>query len=370
MDFIKAAFQDAVFEDGYMWVFDNLIQALCKININNFEMEIVDCYKGKEKFYARKIFRIQDKFYLAGQKSADILIYDRKKRGKEIAFCLQESTESDDSIKYVGFFLYNNDIYFFPKYIDNGIICFETSDRKFSKKRLLESSLRKKLEGDDLTLRCFSFYKDDMWFVLNRTGMYGKYNFGNGKADLYRTDSSNTLFSGICFDGDQIWLTETDNSNVICEGKQIIHILGEQSYWGIYTTEGGIFVPPYKSDKLIFIEKETLKVSIMRLPLTEREKEQVINHHFYDDGNLIYLFPLNSDPLFVFDKKKGSIQRFKLKCEGYIERCLKDKKVLLKEDEDINFKYLLRFYEFPSNLKNEQEKNKNEMGKIIWGIIQ
>ena len=106
MDSVKASFQDAVFEDGYMWVFDNLIQAICRIDVDTFEMEIISDYKGKKRFNTQKIFLIQDKFYLVTRESTEILIYDRKKQGEDTAFFLQKSTVNENSTKYVGFFLH------------------------------------------------------------------------------------------------------------------------------------------------------------------------------------------------------------------------------------------------------------------------
>lgn len=369
MDSVKASFQDAVFEDGYMWVFDNLIQAICRIDVDTFEMEIISDYKGKKRFNAQKIFLIQDKFYLVTRESTEILIYDRKKQGEDTAFFLQKSTVNENSTKYVGFFLHKNNIYFFPKYIDNGVVCFETSIKKYSKKNFLQPPLRTKLGDGDLILRCFSFYEEAMWFVLNRAGVYGRYDFIDGSADLYQTDTVSNLLSGICFDGDHVWLTETDSNHVICEGKQIIDVSGEQSYWGLYPTTGGIFIPPYKSDKLIFIEEGTFKVTIKSLPLTIKEKRQVINHPFHDGDDFIYLFPLYSDPLFVLNKKDGEIKRIKIKCKNYIKKCLTDNKIPVREDEDIDINWLLHFLGMSCSLTYGQVRDRNESGKAIWELI-
>lgn len=370
MDFINASFQDAVFENGYMWVFDNLIQAICKIDTDNFQMEIISGYQGREKFLAHKIVLFEEKFYLLSRISTNVLIYDRKKEGKDSAFFLQESQVEDRAIKYVAFFLYNNCIYFFPHNINKEILCFNIISRKFLKKSGLGVYFKGKGTKTDLFMRSCNFYEGVMWFVIGAAGSYGTYNITNGEVKIFQSEHTKAIFGGVCFDGEDVWLIKENSNEVICEGKKTIQLIEEQSHSEIHLVREGIIVTPFMSDIVMFIPKNTSAVSLFKLPLIEKEKEKVINHYYCSNEDFVYLLPLSTGPIFVFDTKTLELKRVKIKCKNYIERCLKDRKILVKEDEDIHFENFLQFCECASKLKNEQEKNEIEMGKIIWETVQ
>lgn len=371
MDEIRASFCDAVFEDGYMWVFDNLIQAICKINMDTFKMEIISCYEGKEIFVVQKILLYQNKFYMSTISSAKILIYDRKMQGNREAFYLQEPLEDKGPIGT--FFRYDNCLYFLPRRIDERIICFDILTGRYFNKIFLESDMKNELKKYGLNIKCYYYYEDTIWFVLQGTSFYLRYSMSNGNVELFKTQGKECALEKICYDGEHVWLTESDNSDVICEGEQIVKIYEEQSYSRLYFINACITILPKYGNKLVLIEKGTFNVSIIELPLTLKEKRQKEEYNNFleckEYKELIFLFPSGIPDLIVFHKKTLKVKRIKVKCEGYIEKCIQNEKNQLYENECINLKSLLQFCGQPILNEKIQKKEKYETGKISWEIL-
>lgn len=365
MNAIKAFFRSAIFENGYMWVFDDLIQSICRIDIHDFKMEIVSSYRGKEKFIAQRIFLFQDKFYLVEGRTLKVLIYDRRKQETDSGFCIQDFTDSYFGI-YITFF-YEGYIYFLPRHIDNEVICFDTFTKRYLKKKTFKFSMHGTMKHGDL-VRIYPYSCDgSVWFTLNNTAFYGKYDFSDERISLFQTKSENIVLK-CCFDGKQIWLTDVDGGNLICEGKGSVEIQKGQSYTKIYSVEDKILMLSQNSDKLVCVDKETLKVSFILLPLSEREKKQGIGD-FCDFENYIFLFFRSTGSLFVFDKETLNVNRVQLKCENYIQQCFVVEKVLLGEDESITLRDLLHFSGEKVDRTYDKREAADEAGHAIWRAV-
>lgn len=373
MDSIKAFFRDGVYENGYIWVFDNQIQAICKISVTDFELKVIGRYKGKDVFIARRIFLFQDMFYLVERNSTKILIYDRNKQGKDTAFCLQETKVCNRTEKYAAFF-YGDRIYLFPRSIDGEVIVFETSTREYIKSRLFEDSIKAKIRKEDLFIKYPSNYQEVLWFVLNNSNFYGRYDLATRKAELFQAGDKGTVLSGCCFDGERIWLTESHSSDVICVGERTVSILDELPwpYSFPYSVDEGIIIPSGDNgDKLVFIEKATFKVSIVELPLSEKTKQLTTAcREYIEQGNFIFLFPLEDRSMFVFDKDLLKITQVNLKSDNYIERDFIAGNVVLCEDECINIKHLLQFSGENSASIQSCMKEKIETGQTVWKAMK
>lgn len=370
MDSVKVSFQDAVFENEYMWVFDNLIQSICKININSFQMEVVSCYKGKERFFAQKIFLLQDRFYLVARTTQEVLIYDRKKEGKDSAFCLQKPLSEDGPTINVAFFLYGNKIYFFPKYIDKRIVCFDICKKKYFQKTLLKLPQDIKVNDSNLIIGESRFYRETMWFILRGMGLYGKYNFSNEKCEFFYAENVDQVFNGVSFDGEQVWQI-TNEKGIVRVGKQIVQVPGQYSFTSIYPIEDGeLFLSP-DNGKLVFIGKKNFEVVIINLPLNEKEKQNIKGYFYCEHDSNVYLFSAMNDPgpLLVLDKKDWKVSRVDLKCEGYIGKCFRNRKILFKEDECINLECVLQFCK-QDVLCIDGTENVTEIGKNIWKTVR
>lgn len=368
MDSVKAKFQDMVIENGYMWAFDNQIQAICKINLDNFIMEIVVYYTGKERFAARKIFLFQDKFYMVSENSVNILVFDRKEEKQGSGFCLEKSFKNSKSETYMAF-LYNDCIYFIPHYIDKDVICFDLSKRIYSTKRLFVPINRVNTGKNNFHSRYLYSYGKDIWFVLDSTAYYGRYDLDSEKIDLFQLEDTGAVLNSCCFDGDNVWLTELNNSNVIYAGRHRIHVPGKHLYGRVCSVDGGILVFPSDEDKLVFIKKKTFEVSIVKLPLIESKRHYGVMD-FREYGDFVFLLLVYIGGVFVFNQRTLEIRYIKLKCQSYIKECFQRKLNVLREDEDIGLKQLLLFSEKLSDRTYDREISVNGMGKAIWKSMQ
>lgn len=369
MDSIKVSFGDTVYENGYIWVFDNFIQAICKINTVDLRMEVLSYYKSKKMFYARRIFLCQDKFYLVTPTTTEILIYDRKKQGEDSKFSLQKSFEYDSTTNYVAFFLYNRKIYFFPEHIDKEIICFEIDTGKYRTKTSLGLMLNIKGDNSDLLLRHRSFCEGSMWFTFGCKGVYGRYDFAEEKVNLFGEESAEVNFDEVAFDGEQVWTTVYDCSSLICGGKQIIKVPALREQFYLHPIEEGMLVSFDKSNMLIFVERETFKTSIIKLPLNAIEKQHVINYHYYNYNGFVYAFNVFSERVLVLDKRTWEIECVQLKCNNYIKDYFGDGNALLNESSQVTLKQLIQFCERDIDKLNAQGEML-VMGKSIWKALK
>lgn len=367
VDTIKAHFYDAIFENGYMLVFDNFIQALCRIDIKSFEMEIISYYKGKKEFIARRIFLFQNKIYLVSNDSAEILIYDRKTTKENSLFFLF-SFLCKKKIRYT-VFEYEKIIYFFPKCIGEKIICFDLIKSKYYEKKLFDKSTLKKVNNCD-TMGFSCVQGDSVWFVIYGTKFYVRYHIIDGNVDLFECLDSKMALKAICFDEKKIWLTSIYDNNIYCEGEQIIKIPGKESFSWLYNIDEYILALPGRDDRLILIHKNTLKKTEISLQSGHYLKQRKSNGsgmiRCIKHENYIFLFPYCIQDLFILEKRSLIIQKVELKCKNYLREYFKRNKKLICETEDIKLENLLWFCRKKSNFKYIEKINKE---KCIWKTI-
>ena len=365
MEFVKACFLDMVWKDGYMWFFDNRIQALCKMDTTDFKIEVISVYKGEKRFYVRKIFWFQNNFYFATGNSASVLIYDGEN------FFLQEPSFETDSEVYIAF-KEDHCIYFFPLPMNERMVCFDLYTQKYSDMLLWDLSVKEKV-GDlkpDIVYPCF--YKGDIWFPIPKTAFYGRYCLAEKKMDLFQEADQGIHISGICFDGENIWLTQEESRDVICVGKKRIEISAGQPYTWLYNTDNYVIVSMRCGDKILLIDKETLKVSMIDLPLNEEEKQG--NKHYdivncCESNDFVFLFQHKIGDLTVLYKKTLEIKRVKLQCENYAENCFWGRERYTEEYEDINLERLIQLSGREIDLTAGQE-NERDSGKTIWKHVR
>ena len=369
MDFVKASFLDVICEDEYLWIFDNLIQAICRIDIDSFEMEVVSCYRKEERFAARRIF--QDKFYLVTENSLKILVFDRKKQGEDSGFYLQEPSILYEMSRPYMTFMHESCIYFFPRYIDGEVICFELLTKKYIKKKLYECIRRTKISNNDLRIRYPGYYKGVVSFTLHNTKYYVECNLNDDKVIINESEFNNIILNSCCYDGKEIWLTELDSSNVTCMGRRIERLPKEQGYSRIYPLEDGVIIFPDNGNKLVYVEKGTFKVAVMQIPLLENEKQH-IRLDCCENSNFVFLFSRNEhiDGFFLVNKRTFEVKRVHLKCANYLKKCFEFEKIIINEDE---FKDLIKLIQFSKERVNVLYTGEGVMadaGKAIWGAIR
>lgn len=345
MDLIAASFRAGLLEEENIWFFDNDIQALCKMDVRDYQMEIITKYKGDSPFSVRYIYSFKDKFYFLNSNSRDILEYDRNKHGKDDAFFLHESGKKDLSVHtamdYQGF------LFFFPYDISKKINCFDIEKQRYVERHSFEEILGKRFTNRSLGCACLC--GDNAYFVVKGTPFYLKYHLLEGCAELFRCENENSSLGGICFDGKHIWLSQTHSSDLICDGRQTLKVSEGGTYSWLRNLGKYVAVLPEHSDRLVLIRKNTCEISVFNLPLTEMEKKfwnGCILTDCCESGDDIILFPNGVRDLLVLHEKTKRIERVKLQCEGYkkgyLERCKKQNDCI-SENSNVKLRNFLDF---------------------------
>ncbi len=368
MDVVNASFSDAFFEDKYMWVFDNRIQAICRVDIDSMEMKIISHYAGREEFIAYDMFSFQNRLYLATRETFQILIYDRDKQEEKEPFSLQHfSGDKEASSTDYGICCFKGCIYFLPRELDKSMVCFDMIEKKYEQKVLPVCLKENKVRECHLHTSPYSFYKETAYFTIDNTNYYGKYNVIQKKIEIFQDEGKEHFLELICFDGTYIWLTENRSGNILCEGRESVKIPGEQSYSRLYNMEKFIIAIPKYSDRVILVEKETLEAFIISLPYDEREKQRKTGYRntvkCCEIGELIYLFPHGIKDMFIINKKTLQAERVKIKCRNYIKNGFRCRNILLYENVNINLASLLQIQENESDFL---EEDCNCTGNTIW----
>ncbi|MCI8599214.1 MAG: hypothetical protein HFJ10_12385 [Lachnospiraceae bacterium] len=367
MDYINACFLDAVLKDRYMWFFDNRVQALCKMNMDNYEMELVALYGAKEKFHVRKIFLIQDKFFLTTGDSAKVLIFDQS------IFSLREPFRRGSSETYMAV-SWKNTIYFWPESLENEMICFDTSTQEYVHKSLQKVPVNEKIGVQKQRIGFSSLYEGAVWFVIQGTSWYGRYGLSEGAIQWFQSENQALLLSGICFDGEHIWLTQQNSGIITCVGKESMEVFDEQINAWIYNTSKYILIPPRYGNQVILIQKHNFKVSVVKLPAfaihdTKTDRQDLDSNiiNCCEAGDSIFLFQHGIRELLILHKDTLETKRLRLKCKNYKENCLKGEKVLLNEDSDVGLQDLILQ---SSHRIASMNKGKREVAESIWNELE
>ncbi len=371
MDIINASFSDGFFEDNYIWVFDNRIQAICRVHIETLEMEIISHYMNIDKFIAYDIYFFQNKFYLMTKMSSKILVYDRDCGTFNL---LIPSWKEEKTLSNCAIYTEKCYIYFFPYDLNKNVVCVDLCNQVYIQKKLPVSLIRKELGNSDLPVNFFSFCSGIVWFVLLNTNCYGKYNMIEEMLVLFNIEAAGGFLDRICCDGEHIWLTESENGNITCLEKGVVTISENLSYSQLSNIDGSIIALPTYSDKVVLVDKKNFRASVICLPFSEAERQRkegfknIVKCREYRD--FIYLFPHGIKDLFLLDKKTLEVKRVKITCKDYIKKCFENKNIYLKEDKNIDLQVFQRFCGRKNEMSNHTEMGKMSQGSSIWDSIK
>lgn len=359
MNTIGASFSDGIFDDGYMWVFDNLIQAVCRIDLEKEEMEILSYYNGEERFVAERIFLFRERFYFVTKLSTKILIYERK-RQEEKAFSLCEST---DITPWTEVFAYAGCIYFLC--INGELVRFEISTEQYTQKELLTSSEKEEMGISNSFVRRPWVHDKTVWIALYGSNRYLQYDVTGEKADLFHVEDKDAALDRICFDGERVWLTELKQKDIICQEKGAVRIPMEQVCSKLCDSSRWILAFPKQGNQFILIEKETNQTLQIDLPFFKKENQKMGNCREYKD--CLFLFQSDVRELYVLQKETWKFKRVSLKCDYYqADRYFTTEKEQLLEDKYMGLEQMLQFC--AQNDACAKQSN-NTVGKTIWNTV-
>lgn len=373
---MKAFFKDAIFEDEFMWYFDNLLQALCRMNLKNHQIEMISKYENIEKFIVRWIFQSKDKFYLATNSSMKLLIYDLKKRTIEMVESNTNELSNEISEQFSAFF-YANCIWFIPKYTDELMYYYDLKSKKYHELEEFKLVMEKKL-GNQIYPITFPFCSQGaIWFTIFETQKYIKFDLSEKVGECIHQVGENLQYEGICYDGNCVWLTIKNSNNILCAKEQstVIRISEKQSYSYLFNLEKYVVALPRYSNRVVLIDKKTYGVTVVYLQIEENKKKSGRSYivNCKEHGDYIYLFPHGIKSFFKLNKNTLVVEKIESVFENYDLEIIKgdiEKKRILHESEDIN---LINLCEYCKNSELSLYKNIQEpphIGEKIWKVIR
>lgn len=372
LDSIKVHFCNAVLKCESMVFFDNCIKAVCKIDTGTFEVTVLACFRNGKHFEGRKIFAIQERYYITERGSANILVYDGTLEiNRQFQLYIPPVEYYDMEYKEYETYEFKNRIYFIPLTINKKIFYFDTDIKKYfvvfgdGQNLLIPTGTPEKRFG----LSCL--YKNEVWLPIFGTKFYVKYNLEEETSEISSIKVENATMSGICFDGKDIWIAQKAEKYAIYDEKKQIHISLGQVNVKMYNTKEFIILSHVKENKLNLIRKDKSECVVVDLPLNNTELKK---SESWDLGGCcetdayILLFFYGDKDLYLLDKKAMLIREIKLQCENYKKYYLDSIERAIDENKDLDLRDYLRFMK--SNIGNLHKKELcSGTGKKIWANI-
>ncbi len=332
---ISANFRDGVIIDEYMWVYDNAIQGICKIDLYTYELELVKAYQGKQEYIVSWIFRFDDILFLVGMFEKAILAYDME---KNVFFSIKMLVDIDESkIKIQQVIRYKDVLWMLPQFLSSPIICFDMKMKEYKLHHTLITSLAR-LRGPASCQYSFASIEGNCLYIPSwYEAQYIRYNIETGQCKTFDLKNMNLKLNSIYVNGEKRWVSLSNSSDIvyvnmfgkerrIAEGTK-----GNRPYAEIYhILEYLIYLPGY-GNEIVLVNTKTEEVIRYTLDeeieLKERPSSRMRNICYKEDK--IYFIPFNIDKLYILDLNEKDLREMILrtsldytvkKIEHYIKR--------------------------------------------------
>lgn len=369
-----ANFEDAVIENECIYFFDNLLKAMCRASINNYDLEILAEYNDSRRLAIRRIYSFENFFLLIDSFSIFILLFDRDRK----CYVSYEYDWEDELGEQRYFsFLWEDQICFLPADLQKSMVYFDVKLRKFSQTDSINKSL-----GETIQSLCKfpSIYKDTVSFAIQGTDQYIKYNLFTKQVELVDLKNSEIkLRSLLQTDESLIWILDNEMFGLICgeEINNIIKVQGELSYTRVCNLQNYVCLPPGEGNHLILIDKSKMEVKDIVLPLNETELKLAENKRSnfikcIETESSIFLIPYGIKALLCIEKNTFKISRIHFHFNNYMKVVISRNIFLTKmvaERQEVNLNHFLKY--ISSHSDDTTEKNYTEgIGGNIWDAIR
>ena len=179
-----ANFEDAIIEGGYIYFYDNLLQALCRADLKEYNLEILAEYNDFEGVEINRIYSVGNCFFLVDIYSVFILQFDRNRK------CYtryQYRSEDGHEKRRYSSFLWKNEICFLPVDSKIAVVCFDIVLRKFFTTDSISQLLRSK---KDMPCSAPVLYNDAVYFAVHGVNQYIMYSLSEKQAHLVELKST------------------------------------------------------------------------------------------------------------------------------------------------------------------------------------
>lgn len=350
MNQIKANFRDAVIENDYMWFFDNVIQAVCRMKLENHETEIVCRYKGPEKFVVAKLYSINGCLYLISLSKIGVLIYDKRRKLFQEQFVAQNNGKNVFCLSSA--FVYRNNIWLLPRRYSGTVYCYDVKCNKImSKQAYFDKMNEKSVSG---VFSPFYMLKGkELWLPVFGERFYAVFNLENDCSRIYELPDKNVSLNSIYFAEKKIWFTDMNKKGIICleEDGEMKHIaFGEEAkrpYSNIVCAHGKMFFLPRYKNVLLVADNETVTEFNLGYIETDGSEPAEMVHNAVATEEGLYLIPYHAKELFFYHNQEGTVTQIEMMTkEDYetekIESVL-NREGRLKETNDISIRDFFRY---------------------------
>lgn len=333
---LKALFHDAVIENNQMYFYDNLINCICKVSLQDYSLKIISENEKQGNFIIYKIFHVKRKFYLFDLFSADITIFNEQAEKFYMVHGIKKFYKDG-----VSHFLYKNKIYCLPMDISEKIIVFDIDSEQLTE----ESSIAEMIDDIGICYKATT-YKDNVYRVLKGSSLCLKYDLIRKKVNIKKYENLNLYM--ILQEKERVWIVDNEKLELCCVENRLTKFKLNYPVSNIVKLETVICVLFRFHNSVLFIDRKNLRMNSIILPLQKCEYERSVGgsnfHTCIEDQEFYYLLPWKSNGVIKISKDKLVASYVFFRCGDYkdfIKKKLFDNQVLLKESEMFNVKDLL-----------------------------
>lgn len=315
MNGIRANFKDGVIEDGYMWVFDNCLQAVCKINPETMVMDMVEQYEGEENITIGWIVAYQNKLFMVKTEKPGILIYDRNKKRFFERFDAPNVGAAKQNVASV--LLYENTIWIFPVWLENAACCYDLKRGKY----YTDHNITRLLKSHENSSGVFSpFYyieNEFLWLVSFGGNAYWKYNLKENTAEKFEFDDQNIQLSAIFCVEDEFFFSFIDSAKIVCNSKlEVFDVYSgdnnsSRAFSNIVRNGKKIVFLPRYGNKIVTVDILTKMVSTFALGEEKFSRIERIRNFCRSTEGLL-LIPYQGNEMYIIRELDGTIEKVNL----------------------------------------------------------
>lgn len=370
----RVNFEDAVIENGYIYFFDNLIQAMCRADLKSYDIEILAELNSPKNIRINKIYSYKNTFFLLEYRGVRVFLFDRKQHSyKHYEYNLTDSLRSQRHF----FFLWEDQICFLPFDNKENIVRFDVKLRKFSQTDSINKLLGKNIESF-YGVGASSIYRDTVFLAIQGTDQYIEYNLSTKRAILANLKKTKIkLFSLLRTDELMTWILEDRSLNLVCgeEEKSIIKIQSEWLYSRICNLQNYVCLLPRDGNHVILINKFNLEIKDIVLPLSETEINESRRSNFVrcvETESGIFIIPQGIKTLFYIAKGTFKVSRVHFRCNNYMNMVISRNILLTKmitEHPDVNLNLFIDYISSHADSESGQNHIEN-VGGNIWDAVK
>lgn len=368
----EANFMDAVIENGFIYFFDNILQAMCRADLKNYNLEILAEYNDYKEIEVNQIYSFDHFFLLIDIFSISILWFDRdRKCYVNYEYDLENRLRQGHSS-----FLLENLVYFFPVDNHKNIVCFDIKSQEFFQVDSINNLLGKNINSFCLAP---TMYKDIVYFAIQRTNQYIEYNLFTKRAQIVNFKNIGTkLYSLLQTDELMTWILEDKSLGLVCGEKEkcIIKISNEQQCSRICNIQNYVCLPPRCGNRLILIDKFNMDIKNIVLPVYESELILTKNKRSgfvkcIETESDIFVIPFGIKALLCITKDTFKVSRIRFQCNNYMNMVISRRISLAEkvaERQEVNMCHFMEYIRSHSISETRQSYVEN-VGGSIWDAI-